>query len=43
MALGRKPWCRKAAREELARLEGAGEDAFLIVLDEAAPDEQVGI
>ena len=28
---------------ELARLEGAGRDAFLTVLDEAAPDEQVGI
>ena len=43
MALGRNPWCRTVARDELARLEGAGRDTFLIVLDEAAPDEQVGI
>ena len=39
----RNPWYREIAREELARLEGAGRDAFLKVLDEAALDEQVGI
>ena len=39
----RNPWYRTVAREELARLEGAGRDAFLKVLDEAALDEQVGI
>ena len=39
----RDPWYRTVAREELARLEGAGRDAFLTVLDEAALDEQVGI
>ena len=37
------PWYRTVAREELARLEGAGRDAFLTVLDEAVLDEQVGI
>ena len=35
----RNPWYRTVAREELARLEGAGRDAFLTVLDEAALDE----
>ena len=39
----RNPWYRNIAREELARLEGAGRDAFLAVLGEAALDEQVGI
>ena len=39
----RNPWYRTVAREELARLEGAGRDAFLAVLGEAALDEQVGI
>ena len=39
----RNPWYRTVAREELARLEGAGRDAFLAVMDEAALDEQVGI
>ena len=39
----RNPWYRTVAREELARLEGAGRDAFLSVLDEATLDEQVGI
>ena len=39
----RNPWYRTVAREELARLEGPGRDAFLAVLDEAALDEQVGI
>ena len=29
--------------DELARLEGTGRDAFLTVLDETAPDEEVGI
>ena len=38
----RNPWYRTVAREELARLEGAGRDAFLSMLDEAALDEQVG-
>ena len=39
----RNPWYRTLAREELARLEGVGRDAFLTVLDEAALNEQVGI
>ena len=39
----RNPWYRTVAREELERLEGAGRDAFLAVMDEAALDEQVGI
>ena len=39
----RNPWYRTVAREELARLVGAGRDAFLAVMDEAALDEQVGI
>ena len=39
----RNPWYRTVARGELARLEGAGRDAFLKVMDEAALDEQVGI
>ena len=39
----RNPWYRTAAREELARLEGTGRDAFLKVLDEIVLDEQVGI
>ena len=39
----RNPWYRGVAREELARLEGAGRDAFVAVLGEAALDEQVGI
>ena len=39
----RSPWYRTVARGELARLEGAGRDAFLTVLDEAALDEQIGI
>ena len=39
----RNPWYRTVARGELARLEGAGRDAFLKVLGEAALDEQVGI
>ena len=39
----RNPWYRTVAREELARLEGAGGDAFLAVLDEAALEEQAGI
>ena len=39
----RNPWYRTVAREELARLDGAGRDAFLTVLCEAALDEQVGI
>ena len=39
----RNSWYRTVAREELAKLEGAGRDAFLTVLGEAALDEQVGI
>ena len=39
----RNPWYRTVARGELARLEGAGRDAFLEVMDETALDEQVGI
>ena len=39
----RNPWYRTVARGELARLEGDGRDAFLIVMGEAALDEQVGI
>ena len=39
----RNPWYRTVAREELARLDGVGRDAFLSVLDEAALEEQVGI
>ena len=39
----RNPWYRTVAREELARLEGTGRDAFLTTLDEAALDEQIGI
>ena len=34
----RNPWYRTVAREELARLDGAGRDAFLAVLGEAALD-----
>ena len=34
---------RYGGAEESARLEAVGRDAFLAVLDEAAPDEQVGI
>ena len=34
---------RYGGAEELAHLEAVGRDAFLAVLDEAAPDEQVGI
>ena len=37
----RNPWYRNVAREELARLEGAGRDAFLTVMDEAALNAQV--
>ena len=37
----RNPWYRTVAREELARLEGAGRDAFLTVMDEAALNAQV--
>ena len=37
----RNPWYRGVAREELARLEGSGRDAFLRVLGEAALDAQV--
>ena len=39
----RNPWYRTVARDELARLEGAGRNAFLTVLEEAVLDEQVGI
>ena len=39
----RNPWYRTVAREELARLEGTGRDAFLTALDEAALDEQIEI
>ena len=39
----RNRWYCEVAREELARLEGAGRGAFLTVLDEVALDEQVGI
>ena len=34
---------RYGGAEELARLEAVGRDAFPAVLDEPAPDEQVGI
>ena len=37
----RNPWYRNIAREELARLEGAGRDAFLTVIDEVALNAQV--
>ena len=37
----RNPWYRTVAREELARLEGAGRDAFLTVMDEAALNAQI--
>ena len=37
----RNPWYRTVARKELARLEGAGRDAFLTVMDEAALNAQV--
>ena len=37
----RNLWYRTVAREELARLEGAGRDAFLTVMDEAALNAQV--
>ena len=37
----RNPWYRNVAREELARLEGAGRDAFLTVMDEVALNAQV--
>ena len=37
----RNPWYRTVAREELARLEGAGRDAFLTVMDGAALNAQV--
>ena len=38
----RNPWYQTVARK-MARLEGAGRDAFLAVLDKAALDEQIGI
>ena len=37
----RNPWYRGVARDELARLEGAGRDAFLSVLGEAELNAQV--
>ena len=37
----RNPWYRGVARQELARMEDAGRDAFLTVMDETALNSQV--